>query len=334
MAEEAQPGVLSVEVIDRDELRAVALEVAARQRAPQTRQTYASVYGAFAAFVGPEATVMDVTAERVRAYRDLLERSGRSPATVAKHLAAVRGLATAIGADGAIRNVRSARVAPGQPRALGQDQYARLLRMPDRRTRRGLRDVALLLLLGSVGLRRSEAANLLIGDIEERRRARDPKLRRAITRSTSWWVTVRMGKGGRTRRIPVDEETLAAVIAWVKVRPTAATEHLLLSLPRTGRPLGPLSTRDVARIVCRHATAAGLPDDRRSPHVLRHTFCTHLADAGVDIAVIRELAGHADIRTTTIYTAVHDDRLEDAIDDAARRRRGLGKRTYSADGRG
>ncbi|MEJ7784936.1 MAG: tyrosine-type recombinase/integrase, partial [Solirubrobacteraceae bacterium] len=67
------------------------------------------------------------------------------------------------------------------------------------------------------------------------------------------------------------------------------------------------------------------PDDRRSPHALRHTFCTHLADAGVAIDVIRELAGHADIRTTTIYTAVHDDRLEDAIATAAGRRRGLGR---------
>ncbi len=59
--------------------------------------------------------------------------------------------------------------------------------------------------------------------------------------------------------------------------------------------------------------------------MLRHTFCTHLADAGVAIDVIRELAGHADIRTTTIYTAVHDDRLEDAITHAARQRRGLHK---------
>ena len=75
-----------------------------------------------------------------------------------------------------------------------------------------------------------------------------------------------------------------------------------------------------------------MPEDRLSPHIfLRHTFCTHLANAGVAIDVIRDLAGHADIRTTTIYTAVHDDCREDAIDDGGRRRRGLGKRTYRAD---
>jgi integrase/recombinase XerD len=110
---------------------------------------------------------------------------------------------------------------------------------------------------------------------------------------------------------------LEAVVAWVKSRPAAATEHLLLSLPRTGQPR-PLTTRDIARIVGRHAAAADLPDDRRSPHVIRHTFCTHLADAGADTAGIRELAGHADIRTTTIYTAVNPGRLEHAIAERGR----------------
>jgi len=161
---------------------------------------------------------------------------------------------------------------------------------------------------------------VLVGDVDERRR--DPRLRQAIKGSTSWWVTVRYGKRGRTRAIPLDEDTLAAITAWVKVRPAAATEHLLLSLPRAGQPPRPLGTRDIARIVERYATAAGPPEDRRSPHVLRHTFCTHLADSGADTAVIRELAGHADIRTTTIYTAVSDARLEHAIEARSRQRRG------------
>jgi site-specific recombinase XerD len=70
----------------------------------------------------------------------------------------VRGLADAIGADQAMRTVRSARVARGEPRALTHDEYARLLRMPDGRTRHGKRELALLHLLGSAGLRRAEAA--------------------------------------------------------------------------------------------------------------------------------------------------------------------------------
>jgi integrase/recombinase XerD len=269
------------DVVDPTGLAARAVEVAARQRSPETRRTYAAVYRSFGAFLGPHVTPDDLTAEAVRAYRDALERAGRSPATVAKHLSALRGLAEALGLDAQLCSVRSARVGRGEPRALSHDEWTRLLRMPDRRTRQGKRDLALLHLLGSAGLRRAEAANLLVVDVDERRRAGDPRLRQAIKGSTSWWVTVRYGKRGRTRAIPLDEDALEAIVAWVKSRPAAPTEHLLLSLPRSGHP-GPLSTRDIARIVARHAAAADLPEDRRSPHVLRHTFCTHLADAGAD----------------------------------------------------
>jgi site-specific recombinase XerD len=305
-----------------DDLAALAAELAERQRSPATRRTYAAVFRSFSAFLGPDATAASVTPAAVGAYRDALERADRSPATIAKHLSAVRGLADALGADAAVRTVRSAAVARGEPRALSQDEWGRLLRMPDRRTRQGKRDLALLHLLGSAGLRRSEAAALLVGDVDERRRAGDPRLRQAIAGSTSWWVIVRCAKRGRTRAVPLDIEALEALVAWVKVRPVAATEHLLLSLPRAGERHA-LNTRDVARVVARHADAAGLPDDRRSPHVLRHTFCTHLADAGADTAVIRELAGHADIRTTTVYTAVNAARLEDAVAERHERGRGL-----------
>ncbi len=84
----------------------------------------------------------------------------------------------------------------------------------------------LLHLLGSAGVRRAQAANLLITDVDERRRAGDPRLRAAIAHSTSWWVTVRYGKRGGTRAIPLDEDTLSAITAWVKVRPAATgSEH-------------------------------------------------------------------------------------------------------------
>ena len=315
---------VAADVVDAEGLGARAAEVAARQRSPQTRRTYAAVYRSLVAFLGEHAVVEDLTPEAVRAYRDALEHADRTPATIAKHLSAIRGLAAAVGADAEVRTVRSAGVARGEPRALSHEEYARLLKMPDRRTRQGKRDLALLHLLGSAGLRRSEAAALVLGDVDERRRADDPRLRHAIKESTSWWVTIRYAKRGRSRVVPLDDDTLEAIVAWVKSRPPAATEHLLLSMPRAGAP-GPLGARGIARIVGRHAAAADLPDDRRSPHVLRHTFCTHLADTGADTAVIRELAGHADIRTTTVYTAVSQGRLVDAVDERQRQRRGASR---------
>jgi site-specific recombinase XerD len=257
----------------------------------------------------------------VRAYRDALERAGRSPATGAKHLSALRGLAVELGVDAQLHTVRSARVARGEPRALSHDEWSRLLRMPDRRTPQGRRDLALLHLLGWAGLRRAEAANLLLGDVDERRRATGPRLRQAIKGSTSWWVTVRYGKRGRTRAVPLDDDALEAIVAWVKSRPSAATEHLLLSLPRAGQP-GPLSTRDLPASSPATPTPPTSPTTAAHPHVLRHTFCTHLADIGADVGTIRELAGHADIRTTTVYTAVSATRLEQAVDQRAQQRRG------------
>ena len=260
----------------------------------------------------------------MRAYRDRLEASGRSPATIAKHLSALRTLAGALGIEGVAMCAARRSRAASRARSRGEE-YARLLRMPDRRTTAGKRDLALLHLLGTAGLRRAEACVLLVGDVDERRRAGDGRLRRAIAHSTAWWVTVRYAKRGRTRHVPLEQDALDAIIAWVKVRPTCAYEELLVSLPRTGRAPRPLTKRDVGRIVARYAELAGLPEDRRTPHVLRHTFCTHLADADTPIDVIRELAGHADIRTTTIYTDVADERLEDAIASVARRRQGLGR---------
>ena len=128
------------------------------------------MYRTFCTFLGPQPPPAGLAAETVRAYRDQLEGAGRTPATIAKHLSALRQLATALDGDPAIRTVRSQSVARGEPRALSEEEFARLLRMPDRRTRRGKRDLALLHLLGSVGLRRAEAANLLIADVDERRR--------------------------------------------------------------------------------------------------------------------------------------------------------------------
>jgi integrase len=116
------------EVVDPAGLAERAAEVAARQRSPETRRTYAAVYRTFGAVLGPHPTSEDMTAEAVRAYRDQLERAGRSPATVAKHLSALR--AEALGADAQLRTVRSARVGRGEPRALSHDEWTRLLRIP------------------------------------------------------------------------------------------------------------------------------------------------------------------------------------------------------------
>jgi len=299
----------------------LAAEVAARQRAATTRRTYAGVYRGFCAWLGPRVGVNAVTAEAVRRYRDALERAGRSPATIAKQLSALRVLAAELGADGEVQLVKGERVGRREPRALTFEEYTRLLRMPDRRTRAGKRDLALLYLLGDAGLRRSELCSLTYEDVEERRRAGDRRHRQAVPGSNSYVVRVRSGKRGRGRRVPLSRAALEALIDWRDARPACASERIFVSLPRPPREPGPLGSRDVARIVGRHAEVAGLPEDRRSPHVLRHTFCTQLAERGVALEVIAELAGHADVRTSRGYIDVASQRLDAAIVEAFERAR-------------
>jgi len=94
----------------------------------------------------------------------------------------------------------------------------------------------------------------------------------------------------------------------------AITQSLRSRSPRIVEAVGVYRDKGLVAVTADTTTAA--------PHVLRHTFCTHLADSGADVGTIRELAGHSDIRTTTVYTAVSTARLEDAVDERHRQRRG------------
>jgi integrase/recombinase XerC len=298
--------------------------VARRAAAPLTRATYATAYRAFArhleAQLGRPPVPKDLTEDALAGYRDGLERAGRARATIAKELAALRQLAHALAGDfnvdaAAVARVKANRVAPRAPRALTRGELERLWAMPDLRTRRGKRDRALLMLLGAAGLRRAEACALAYGDLEELQRHPAPRRRDALVSAgerTAWVVHVREPTRGRARTVDLAEPVVEAIRDWTRSRPKAPTDHLFVSLPRN-RPPGPLRPRAVNALVARYASRAGLPEDRRTPHVLRHTFCTLLADAGAGLEVVAELAGHADLRTTKGYVTVSPARRASAV---------------------
>jgi site-specific recombinase XerD len=109
-------------------------------------------------------------------------------------------------------------------------------------------------------------------------------------------------------------EAVDALRRWYAARPPADTDALFVSLRRRASAAPEaLSAGAVGEIVARHAMGAGVRDDRRSAHALRHTFWTMLAERGVALEVIAELAGHADVRTTQIYVAVSDERKQRGI---------------------
>ncbi len=156
------------------------------------------------------------------------------------------------------------------------------------------RDKAMLELMYACGLRASEVGTITLDDYK-------PTLGVVLVR----------GKGNKQRLVPVAAPARSAVETYLHTcRPALARRaghdrgRLLLS--RTGRPLERVA---VWQIVRRHAAAAGLP--RTHPHMLRHSFATHLLAGGADLRVVQELLGHADIATTQIYTHVDRSRLKD-----------------------
>ena len=308
-----------------------ALAIAASAAAPNTRRAYATAYRAFAAFLHEhygEASLQRFTVSAVAGWRDELTAKGHAPSTVAQRVSAVRRLAAALGADPLVSQVRCTHVQQDRPTALSDRELFSLLARPDLRTTIGVRDRAILELLARAGLRRSELARLTLADVQERGRQPDARRRTAIAPrradQTPLEVVVRGSKRGRTRTIPLHAEAVQALRVWYTARPSAATDALFVSLRRreSARP-EPISAGAVGDVVAKHAAVAGVRDDRRSAHALRHTFCTMLAERGVAMEVIRALAGHVDIRTTQIYVDVTDERKADGIAALERERHPL-----------
>jgi len=304
-----------------DDFDEQALAIASSCAAPNTRRAYATAYRAFAGFLRDRygvASKETFTLAAVAAWRDELAARGLAPSSVAQRVSAVRRLAAAIGADGLVQQVRCTQIQHERPRALSDFELSRLLARPDRRTTIGTRDRAILELLARAGLRRSELAGLQLGDIQERGRQPDARRRTAIAprrgAQTALEVVVRASKRGRTRTVPLHAEAHDALRRWYAARPATASDALFVSLrQRSSGTSERLSASAVGDVVAKHAAAAGVRDDRRTAHALRHTFCTMLAERGVALEVIRELAGHVDVRTTQIYVDVTNDRKADAI---------------------
>lgn len=227
--------------------------------------------------------------------------AGLSPATRARRLAAVRGFMRFLRQSGAREDDPAVRVAAPKrrrplPRVLAEREVEALLASPDLRDPRGRRDRAMLELLYATGLRVSELCTL---------RLRQVDLRRGLVRV--------IGKGSRERVVPVGSKALAALKDYLDDgRATLAPDGETLFPGRGGRPM----TRQAFFLnVRRLACGAGIDPSRISPHVVRHSFATHLVEHGADLRTVQVLLGHRDISTTEIYTHVARERLRALYDE-------------------
>ncbi len=233
--------------------------------------------------------------------RDLMA-SGRSPRTVARVVAAVRGFYRFLVLDRRLtsdpaEDLRAPRSWPSLPKCLTLEEVDRLIAQPDVTTPLGLRDRALVELLYATGLRVSELVGLRAADI-----------------NLEAGYLVCIGKGSKQRMVPIGDEAAA----WVRRYQQEARPRLVKKKAGAARLFvngrgGPLSRVGFWKNLKRYARQAQLGRDL-SPHVLRHSFATHLLDRGADLRAIQMMLGHADLSTTQIYTHVLEQRLRSVYD--------------------
>jgi integrase/recombinase XerD len=235
------------------------------------------------------------------AVRDRVS-GGAAPRSVARYVAAVRGFYRFLVLDRRIDHspaddLRAPRAWPGLPTYLSVEDVDRLLEAPDASTPRGLRDRALIELLYATGLRVSELVRLKVGDV-----------------TLDQGFLTCLGKGGKERMVPIGDSAVAWVRRWIaegrgRMLDGRTSAWLFLSGPRGT----PLTRVGFWKLLKRHGTAVGV-GHVLSPHVVRHSFATHLLDRGADLRAIQMMLGHADLSSTQIYTHVLEARLRSVYD--------------------
>ena len=235
----------------------------------------------------------DFTREMIRSFLVERMRQGRAPASVSRCVSAIRGYARFLVREGVLRedpteNLRNARTLHRLPRALAAAELGRLLDAPAAGPL-GLRDQAMLELMYAAGLRVSELVGLELGQVH--------------FQAGFLQVT---GKGGKTRVVPIHGRALEALRLYLDTgRPELlrGRRSAYVFVSRRGRPL----TRQ-RFWQCIKKRGRDLSIDL-SPHVLRHSFATHLLEGGADLRSVQKMLGHADISTTQVYTRVTTERL-------------------------
>jgi integrase/recombinase XerD len=277
----------------RDDDVEAFLALLAARRAPRTVDAYRRDLAGFAVSLG--RPVASATAEDVERYLAELRAAGLAGATIARRVAALRSFfrhLTLLGTrtDNPAAELDLPRRRPRLPRTLSPGEAERLIEAAAGTAPRDLRDRALVELLYGAGLRVGEAVGLGKTDLDLAGRLVRP-----------------IGKGNKERVVPIGRPAVDALRRYVsRGRPYLDVRHRPeLFLNARG---GALTRAGAFLILRRLAAKAGLEPDRVHPHLLRHSFATHLLEGGADLRSVQEMLGHADLATTELYTHVSDRR--------------------------
>ncbi len=249
----------------------------------------------------PDRPLNDLDKNSVRAFLGALHVQKFSRTSIARKLSSLRTFLSFLCVDGRLDRNPALQVSPPKaekrlPEHLDVDEIRRTLEAPDAKSFIGLRDRAILELFYSSGLRLRE----LVG------------LQRDTVDTTAGTIRVR-GKGGKDRIVPVGRSAKQALTAYAdrRSRMKSAQGSGSLFVTRKGEPLSPSGVQSRVSKYLGEATGRKL-----GPHALRHSFATHLLDAGADLNAVKEMLGHASLSTTQIYTHVSVERLKDAYRQA------------------
>jgi len=285
--------------------------VAERDASPYTVKNYSHEIGEFIAFAREQGVTQLEQIDRniLRLYLTWLAAERKARGSIARRLSELRSFGKWLVRQGVLKaNVFDSVSAPSQgkrlPEYLEHDQAVALVTAPDTSTPAGLRDRAILEVMYASGLRVSELVSLNVDNLD---------LARGQARV---W-----GKGGKERVALFGQPAARALKTYLRDgRPQLLTGKSSQALFVNQRGGGRLTTRAIGMILGKYAKRANVPG-RVHPHLLRHTFATHLLDGGADLRVVQELLGHADLATTQIYTHVTQARARDVYRKAHPRAR-------------
>ena len=272
-----------------------------RRMSANTVESYARDLAALAAYAekhGLDPSALD--RRDLEAFVRSLMASGLSPRSAARAVACIRGFYKFIAVEQRLESspaddLRAPRAWAALPKFLDLDEVDRLLAQPDVSTPRGLRDKALISVLYATGVRVTELISLKTGNLHLQ----------------EGYITC-VGKGDKERIVPIGQEATDWVQRYLtEARPRlAARSSPWLFVNARG---GALSRVGFWKLLKEHGLKAGITRNI-SPHVLRHSFATHLLDRGADLRAIQMMLGHADLSTTQIYTHVLEARLRSVYD--------------------
>lgn len=275
-----------------------------RNFAENTIQSYAADLDMFSKFVKEfwDSTILDVEQHAIRGYLSSLHRKGYERTTISRHLSAIRGLYKYLLRFELIKRdpsvlIKLPKKGTYLPETLTIDEMELFLSGFDLNDPLELRNKAIFELLYSTGVRVTELVNLDLNDVE----------------GSFDFIRV-FGKGRKERIVPVGEHALAAIADYLERSrmQLAKPDEVALFVNNRGTRL---TQRGVQYLVRRHLDKLSFKKEI-SPHTLRHSFATHLLDAGADLRAVQELLGHASLSSTQIYTRISQSRLKSVYNRA------------------